>query len=276
MMFRPALAGFVLATLITQQLHAQHRDSPANIQTLPTLSQAEEPAGFHFEAVFDFYTCDIWNGMVGYDHPIFQPTFTTFYDTADYGELLLGASPLYQIGTPRDKRNGGLSELDVLAAWNCDIGPLNGELGYTYYWYPSEQDDAMHEGYVTIKYDNPILVPSLTTFYDFNQTESPYFQGALCRDFGITEALTVTTEFFIGASTAPFNRAYFDVERDFLMTEATAKLSAQYNITENLFIGAAIAYTTFIDRSIHDSEFASEEYSTLNTVWGGVSTGIRF
>ena len=275
-MFRPTFAGLVLITLFTHHLYAQHRDSPTNMQTLPTLSQEEEPSGFHFEAVLDFYTCDIWNGMVGYDHPIFQPTFATFYDTVEYGEFLLGVAPLYQIGTPRDKRNGGLSELDVLAAWNCDVGPFNCELGYTYYWYPSAQDDAMHEGYVTVKYDNPIIVPSLTTFYDFNQTESTYFQGALCRDFKITEALTFTTELFVGAGTSPFNRTYFDVEREFLMTEATAKFSAQYDITESIFIGAAIAYTTFIDRSIHDSAFANEEYATLNTVWGSVSTGVRF
>jgi len=275
-MSRHSLNLLIVSVCMTYSVHAQHRDSPSNIQTLPTLAQEEEPTGFHFDAVFDFYTCDIWNGMVGYDHPIFQPTFSAFYETADYGEFMLGVSPLYQIGPPRDKRNGGLSELDILAAWNIDLGPLNWEFGYTYYWYPSEQDNAMHEGYVTVKYDNPIIVPSLTTYHDFNQTESTYFQGALCRDFKITDALTFTTELFIGAGTSPFNRAYFDVEREFLMTEATAKFSAQYDITECIFVGAAIAYTTFIDRSIHDSEFANEAYSTLNTVWGSVSTGIRF
>ena len=232
-------------------------------------------APLSYEIILSLYSMDIWNGMVGYDHPMSHIAPRIAYAQETLGTFALGADLLYPIGSPRPATCGGLSEIDVVLAWDRSFGPINLELGATYYSLMPDHRDDLYEGFAGIRYENDIVTPYVIGYYDFNQTDGTYFKGGLCRTFKLMERLSADIDLCCGYGLPQYNRGYFDMDRA-AFTDATLQLLLQYDITDYLFIGGTAAFSMLLDNSIRDSRDVNEAYDTIDNFWFGLHTGIHF
>lgn len=228
-----------------------------------------------YEVIVSLYSLDIWNGMVGYDHPMSHVAPRLAYTQETFGTFALGADFLYPLGSPRLAKCGGLSELDAVLAWDRSFGPVNLELGATYYSIMPDHRDDLYEGFAGIRYENDIVIPYVAGYYDFNQTGGTYFRGGLCRTFKLLERLSADIDLCCGYGLPQYNRGYFNTGRG-AFTDATAQLILQYDLTDYLYIGGTAAFSMLLDNGIRESRFVKAEYDTVDTFWFGLHTGVHF
>jgi len=250
---------------------------PHTNQHLPhqEVTTEEEALPLSFELTLSLYSLDIWNGMVGYNHPLFQPSARIAYEDETFGEFSLETVFLYPLGAPRPAKVGGLSESDYIIAWSKTFDNVNVELGCTYYSLPPDHTDDLYEGYLGVRYENDWVVPYVTGYYDFNQTEGTYLKAGLCKTVKLADRLKADIDLSCGYGFAKYNLGYFDTDIS-TFTDATAQLILQYDITDNFFIGGTAAFSMLLDNSIRDSRFVNDEYDTVDNFWFGLHTGIHF
>ncbi len=263
------LAGLACAAPSSAQEHHVEPQSPHQHIHPPS------DAPLSCEVILSLYSMDIWNGMVGYDHPMSHIAPRIAYTEETFGTFALGADLLYPIGSPRPAKCGGLSEMDVVLAWDRSFGPINLELGATYYSLMPDHRCDLYEGFAGIRYENDIVTPYIIGYYDFNQTDGTYFKGGLCRTFKLMERLSADIDLCCGYGSPQYNRGYFDMDRS-AFTDATLQLLLQYDVTDYLFIGGTAAFSMLLDNSIRDSQFVNEAYDTIDNFWFGLHTGIHF
>lgn len=269
-----AAAAALLSLLLAQRcagLDETHIDQHMSHQHI----QAESSSPFTYEVLFDLYSLDIWNGMVGYDHPIFQPSLNVSYTHETYGTLALEALFLYPVGSPRPAKAGGLSEMDYLACWSKPFGPVELDLGMTYYSLIPDHRDDLYEGFATLRYPNDWVTPYIIGYYDFNQTDGTYLKAGLCRGFELTDRLKLDIDLTCGYGLPKYNHGYFDTDIA-TFTDATAQVLLQYNLTEYLFVGGTAAFSMLLDNALRDSRFVNDTYDTVDTFWFGLHTGLHF
>jgi hypothetical protein len=234
---------------------------------------SEEPLSY--EVILGINSMDIWNGMVGYDHPFAHVAPRIAYDQETLGTFAMGADFLYPMGSPRPSKCGGLSEMDVALSWDRSFGPVNLQLGTTYYSIMPDHRDDLYEGFVGLRYENEIVVPYLVGYYDFNQTDGTYFKGGLCRTFKLMERLSADIDLCCGYGLPAYNRGYF-ASNHATFTDATAQLILQYDVTSNLYIGGTAAFTMLLDNAIRNSQFVNDTYGTVDNFWFGLHVGVHF
>ena len=261
-----ALVG--LQPCLAEELHMEQHTPHQHIH-----EPSESPLSY--EVVLAFYSMDIWNGMVGYDHPMSHVAPRIAYTEETLGTFALGADLLYPLGSPRPATCGGLSEMDVVLAWDKSFGPVNLQLGATYYSIMPDHRDDLYEGFAGLRYVNDIVIPYIVAYYDFNQTDGTYFKTGLCRKFPLTERLAADIDLCCGYGLPHYNQGYFNTCRA-TFTDATAQVILQYDLTDYLFIGGTAAFSMLLDNAIRDSAFVHDEYDTLDNFWFGLHAGLHF
>ena len=252
--------------------------------------------GLRLSAALEFYSHDVWHGMVGYGRPLFKTLAGVEYETGDYGTFFFSPEMLLQAGTLREKNAGGISEVDYIAEWNRDFGPLGVTLGHVFYTFPAERAENMHESLFGLSYETPFFTPFVTVCYDYNQSRSLYFSGGLLREFKLADAWTLETEVNVGYGTSRYCRHYFDVDRA-AVTDGTARLSLIYDVLPNpfsrgdasvlhhkhyskpekrfLYLGLTVAYSTLLDSGVRNGPVTRESTASLDAVWYGLLIGIE-
>jgi len=268
------VALLIMALLSAQTNWAKEDHTDQHLPHHPLQTEDPEPS-LSYELLFSFYSLDIWNGMVGYDHPIFQPSARIAYEHKTFGSLSLETVFLYPIGEPRPAKMGGLSESDYSIAWGKSIGGVNVELGGTYYSLPPDHTDDLYEGFLGVRYENDWVTPYVTGYYDFNQTHGAYLKAGLCRAFQLVDRLKADIDLSCGYGFPNYNQDYFEIDRA-TVTDATAQIILQYDITDYFYIGGTAAFSMLVDNAIRDSQFVNDEYDTVDNFWFGLHTGLHF
>jgi hypothetical protein len=250
------------------EVHVEARSPHQHIHT-----PSENP--FSYELRLDFYTKAMRNGMVEYDHPLFQPGVRLEYEDSTLGTLAGSAVFLWPIGAPRPARAAGIEEMNYIVSWGKSFGPVDIELGFTYYAIPPDCADDLYEGFLSLRYENDWVTPYLVGYYDLNQTDGTYLKAGLCKGFKLTDKLKLDMDLTCGYGFPKYNQGYFDTDIS-AFTDATAQILLQYDITDNFFIGSTAAFSMLLDNAIRDSRFVNSTYDTVDTLWFGLHTGIHF
>ena len=245
-------------------------------------------AGLSFGMGLEVWSHDMWHGMSGYDHPIFKMLGEIAYETEDFGMFYFAPEILFQMGKPRDGNSWGISEVDYIAGWSRDFGPISFDLGHVFYTYPTDRGANMHESFVGISYENPIVTPFLIACYDFSDSRSLYFTGGLRREFDLLDAWTLEAQIDAGMGTSRYNRHYFDEDR-MTITDGTAQLSLIYDVLTKgdkepasnadnrfMYLGLTVGFSTMLDSDIRGNPATSDSTTSLDTLWYGVALGIEF
>jgi len=250
-----------------------------------TLAQEVKPAavveespdkGLSFKATLDFYSAYVWRGCVLNDRPVWQPGATASYSTGDYGAFSLGVWANYDM-TERNKSHtfGGLNEIDYTVSYSIDVRDFSLEVGHVWYTFPkangSDYFGSTHEVFGSVAYNNEIVTPSVSVSYDCGAVDGFYGNVALNKEVEVADRLTLGMDVSLGAGDSDYLDYYFGESSSGLM-DFTVDVYASYALTDNVSIGAKLAWTSLIDSGARDNEVYWDE----DILWGGINLAASF
>ncbi len=141
-------------------------------------------------------------------------------------------------------------------------------------YYPSTR-----EVFLTAQYNNDIVNPFVKTYYDYKEVKGLYSNFGLNKTMDITDRLSAGSEVSLGAGNASYTAAYFGNDRENSLLDFNAALFASYALTDNVSIGARIAWMQLVDQSVkHNVEDYNNAlyYQDSNMLWGGINLAVSF
>ena len=189
-----------------------------------------DDGGLSVEVSMDVLSDYVWRGTICNGNPVWQPSVTVGYDAGDYGALSANVWSTYDLthkrGTATNSRRAcGLQEFDYTVSYANSLGPVGIEVGHLWYTYPNNNGKDDQELYATLSYENPIVTPSASAFWNYsdsagNDVSAVYFSFGLKRDFNPLDELTLTPKAEIGFG----DHAYTDSEGGTELTDQTIGL----------------------------------------------------
>ncbi|MBQ6136155.1 MAG: hypothetical protein IJI73_02170 [Kiritimatiellae bacterium] len=238
------------------------------------------PGKFSAEVSVDVLSDYIWRGKICNGNPVWQPGVTLAYDAGDLGKVSANVwaslDLTHRRGTANASRRGcGIQELDYTLAYANSIGPVGVEVGHIWYNFPYGNGRPTEEIYATVSYENPVVTPSLTAYWDYldtagNDVSAVYATFALSRDFALNDELKLTPKAEISFA----DHAYTGSAGGTELTEQTLGLAATYAVTKNLSVGAQINYTWTPSHTLRKEGYMGEGEHQI--VWGGVNATLTF
>ena len=213
-----------------------------------------ESSTFSIEASVDILSDYIWRGKICNGNPVWQPSVTLGYDAGDFGKVSANVwasmDLTHRRGTMNTSRHAcGIQELDYTLAYANSFGPVDIEIGHIWYSFPYGNGRSTEELYGTVAYNNPIVTPSFTAYWDYLDTAgndvSAVYATAYTGSSGGTEA-----------------------------TDLTIGVAAAYAVTEWLSLGAQVNYTWTPSHTLRHEGYMGEGEHQI--VWGGVNATLKF
>ena len=242
----------------------------------PVAVKEEAPdTGFSFSSTLDLYSAYVWRGCVVNDEPVWQPGATVSYDTGDYGVFSANVWANFDMTDQAGPTTAaGLSEIDYTASYAIDVGPMSLSAGHIWYTFPkaggSDYYNSTREVYATAQYNNDIVNPFVKVYYDYALMEGFYGNVGLNKSVDVTDQLSVGSEVSLGAGDDDY-MAYFGTDDAGLM-DFNAAVFAAYSLTENISVGARLAWMSLVDSDARDNETYFDE----DLLWGGVNLSASF
>ena len=239
----------------------------------------KESAGgnlFFAKATLDLYSAYVWRGLVLNDEPVWQPGATVGADLNDFGKLYLGTWSNFD-ATKRNGKTafGGLNELDFTAGYTVDLGDFSLGAGHRWYTFPKangpDYGGSTREAFATLAYKNDFVVPFIEGHYDYNVAEGVYSLVGLRKEVMVGDRLTVGAEVSVGGGSEGYTSFQFGGrEGKMWLVDGNAALLAKYDLTENIFIGARLAWMSLMDDRLKGAAHRD------NILWGGINLGVAF
>ena len=231
---------------------------------------------FYAEFALGVYSADVWRGMVQNDEPVWTAGATFGLNFQDYGRFFVDFSTTLDI-TKRNEQTtfGGLNAIDYLIGYEVDLGDFTLGAGHLWHTYPKangpDYEGSTREFFATIAYNNDYVVPFVEAYYDYSVVEGVYALVGLRKEMQVTDQLSIGAEVTIGGESRGMNKYYYDgcISRTGL-TDWNAAIFAQYDLTDNIFVGATLAWVSTLDSRLEDVWFKD------HTPWGGINFGVSF
>ena len=231
-------------------------------------------------ASVDILSDYVWRGMICNGNPVWQPSVTLGYDAGDFGKVSANVwasmDLTHRRGTMNASRHAcGIQELDYTLAYANSFGPVDVEVGHIWYSFPYGNGRCTEEFYGTLAYNNPIVTPSFTAYWDYldsasNDVSAVYATFTLSQEFEAADKLTVTPSAALSAA----DHAYTDSSGGTELTDLTLGVAASYAVTEWLSLGAQVNYTWTPSHTLRHEGYMGEGEHQI--VWGGVNATVKF
>ena len=238
------------------------------------------PGKFSGEASVDVLSDYVWRGKICNGNPVWQPSATLAYEYGDFGKVSANVwasmDLTHRRGTMNASRQAcGIQELDYTLAYANSFGPVDVEIGHIWYSFPYGNGRSTEELYGTVAYNNPIVTPSLSAYWDYldtagNDVSAVYATFALSHEFEPADKLTVTPSAALSAA----NHAYTGSSGGTELTDLTLGVAASYAVTEWLSLGAQVNYTWTPSHTLRHEGYMGEGEHQI--VWGGVNATVKF
>lgn len=221
----------------------------------------------------------LWRGQVCNDNPVWQPSVTLTYDAGDYGALSANVWSTFDLthkqGTSTaSRRSAGLQEIDYTLSYAVDLFSVGLEVGHIWYTYPNGNGHSDQELYATLSYENPILTPSASAYWNYsdsagNDPDMFYYAFALSHEFALMDDLSLTPSASLG-----FGGNSWTDGAGTELTDQTVGLALTYALCENISLGAQINYTWLPSHTLRHADYMGEGKNQL--CWGGVNVTFSF
>ena len=221
------------------------------------------------------YSAYVWRGMVLNDEPVWQPNATLGANLQDYGKIYTDFWLNFD-ATARNRRAsfGGMNQINYRAGYEVELGDFTLGAGHIWFTYPQANGpDYAHstrEVFATLAYNNEVVVPFIEGYYDYNVAEGVYAIVGLRKEVQVADQLSVGAEVSLGGGSDGMTGYYFGQEGKMWLTDGNAALFAKYDLTDNLFVGARLAWMSLIDDRLKGICHRD------NIIWGGISLGASF
>jgi len=241
------------------------------------VKEAAPNTGLSFATTLDLYSAYVWRGCVVNDRPVWQPGATVSYATGNYGTLSANVWGNFDM-TDRNRHytGGGLSELDYMASYAIDVGPVSLSVGHIWYTFPKvngpDYGSSTREVYATAQYNTDIVNPFVKVYYDYEFVEGCYGNVGVNKTIKINDRFSVGSEVSLGVGDGNYMSAYFATDEDAGLVDFNASLFATYSITDHITVGPRLAWMSLVDKGARDADV----YYDKDIVWGGVNLAASF
>ena len=259
-----AMAAFVVASVCVAQ------DAP--------VAQAEaEGLPVSFDAGVDLYSHYLWRGIEVNDEPVAQPAGTVSLDLAEFGSVSAGVWANYDFTNfgKGDGRADGFSEIDYTVSYAIDVADFSLEAGHIWYTFPVKDGPdgaSTREVYGAVAYNNDIVTPSLSVYYDYAVVEGFYGNAALSKAFELDEQTTASVFASVGAGDDNYNKGY-GLTSDNALIDGNIGVNVSYAVNDILSVGVTVVWSSVLDDGIRENVDAAQDKDWL---WGGVNLSASF
>jgi hypothetical protein len=230
------------------------------------------------KAHLDVLSAYVWRGIVVNDEPVWQPSIRAGLDFGEFGKFFGDIWANFNATKRTGKTSTvGLDQINYTIGYVNDVEGIQFGVGHIFYTFPyfysgGDYGHSMNEIYATLAYDNPIVVPFIEGYWEYYQFNGFYALGGLKKKVQFFEDIPwfVGAQVSLGAASRPYMRYHFGGnDGKFGLCDANAELFTRYNITEYLYVGGRIVWTTLLDNSI-------DVHARKHLLWGGVNAGVMF
>jgi uncharacterized protein (TIGR02001 family) len=151
-----------------------------------------------------------------------------------------------------DGNGGKFSEIDTVAGYSFDLQGVSMEVGVMGYQFPNAVGGSTNELYVTAAKDDYRFSPSLSAYYDFDEVEGGYLQGALSHGFDVGEDLTLDLGLSLGWSSQAHSNTYYGVS-EAGVADLGASVGLNYSPEEGPSYGLSLTNSSLIDSDLNDA-----------------------
>ncbi len=268
------------ATLLISPLFAVSEQPPE----MEEEEEEEEESALSIELTMDVLSDYVWRGIINNDNPVWQPSVTIGYDMGDYGSLSANIWSTFSLTDKRStgmksRRAAGCQEIDYTISYAVDLAGFGLEIGHIWYTYPSNDGPSDQDVYASISYENPILTPSASVYWNYsdsagNDDSCLYYNVAVAHEFGITDALTFTPSASLGFGGNAWSKYAADESTGMELSDQTTQLALSYAVTDNFSLGAHIDYTWIPSKTLRHADYMGRGKDQL--LWGGISATLTF
>lgn len=236
---------------------------------------------FSADLYVDCYSAYIWRGMVLTDEPVWQPNASLDLDLGDYGRFFTQFFANFN-ATTRAHHNhcGGIDEIDYALGYEVDVSFLTLGIAHTWYTYPSITD-SQYEGSsreinLSAEIANDYVVPFVEVNVDYARADGVYARTGLRKEIQLVDQLMMGAEVTLGGGTNPYTDYYFGNSSKSGLVDGALAIYSQFDITDNVYMGARIAYMAVLDSGIQGVYPEDDQHPQDQMIWGGLTFGITF
>lgn len=226
----------------------------------------------------------MWRGMICNGNPVWQPSLTLGSEMGDFGSLAFNIWSSFDLTHKRgtantSRRTSGLQEIDYTATYSIEVFGLGLDAGHIWYTFPNNNGSTDQELYLTASYDNPIVTPSASVYWDYSDSADTdvsqvYATLAASHDFALTEKLTLTPSASLGFGGNAWTKYVTDESLGTELTDQTTGLSATYALNDHVSLGALVNYTWIPSDALRACDYMGDGKDQL--LWGGVNLTLSF
>jgi uncharacterized protein (TIGR02001 family) len=235
-----------------------------------TVVVQEKASDVSVSADVALYSAYVWRGVIINDNMVAQPSVT-----AAKGPFSLNVWGNWNAITRYDGDDD--TEVDYTAAYtlplNTDVVTM--DVGMIYYTYPGSGAGAKSTEEVFLKstFNNILLTPVATVYYDIDQVNGWYGNLALSHGVEICDALSAEIGGSIGYGTRSYNQVVWGEDTGSgAVNDYNVYVSTDYALTEDLSLGALLQYTR-LDGGVGNDVAGVQNNDIL---WGGVTLSYKF
>jgi uncharacterized protein (TIGR02001 family) len=226
----------------------------------------EQPSDVSVSGDVGLYSAYVWRGFIVNNRMVAQPSVT-----AAKGPFSLNVWGNLDVA----EADGDHTEVDYTAAYTL---PLNTEavsvdVGMIFYTYPGNASDvpATEEAFVKATFNNIILTPVASLYYDIDEADGWYGNLAVSQGVEISDAMKAEIGGSMGYATGHDIHYYtFDTVSHSAFCDFNVHVSAEYALTEKMSVGALLQYTYL------NYEVATPAGQNTGIVWGGINLSYKF
>jgi uncharacterized protein (TIGR02001 family) len=224
----------------------------------------QQPSDVSVNADVGLYSAYVWRGLIINNRMVAQPSVT-----AAKGPFSLNVWGNFDVA----EADGDNTEVDYTAAYTLplNIDAVTVDVGMIFYTFPGNASDvpATEEAFVQATFNNIILTPVASLYYDIDEAHGWYGNLAVSQGVEISDAMTAEIGGSMGYGTRNYNN--FTAGADYAaFCDFSVHASTEYALTEKLSVGALLQY------SYLNYEVAKAAGQNTGIVWGGVNLSYKF
>lgn len=234
---------------------------------------AQQASDITLQGDVGFYSAYVWRGQVLNNGMVAQPSLTVAK-----GPLSFSVWANYNADGKQGNSDTDFTEYDFTLAYRLPEGLIMDgvdlDVGIIKYEYAGSWKDAdnTEEIFAVATFNNIILTPVFSVYYDINEANGWYGNFALSQGVEISEAMTAEIGTSIGYGTRNYNNTYFGADNGSgAVNDYNVYASASYVLTEQLSLGALLQYT-YLDGGVQNDAAGLKD----DLVWGGLNLSYKF
>ena len=201
-------------------------------------------------------------GVVVHDGPVAQASLDAAF-ASEQGVLTTSIWANMDVSSEFDAF-GSITELDLIADWTANAGPMTWSAGAIQYTFPHSGAALTTELYGSLQAAEWPLTPTLTAYWDFVEADGVYATLGGSHTLDLAEAWSLTLASSVGWMSSGMTGFNYGVSQD-AFSDLYATASLAWTVDEVVGLNAGVAWASVLDSELRD---AVEEADNATLTFG--------